>query len=199
MGIKTVGVHAWADEHALHSRFMDENVRIGREGEAVSAYLDIEEMLRVAKERECDAIHPGYGFLSENAEFSRQCSEAGIIFIGPSADTLTLFGDKVQARATARSLYIPVVPGSDTNIRSVGEATATAARFGYPVMIKAAAGGGHVHTAWHLEKDHQQTPHRFASIDPNQMQSAKALFETVAYPPVRPYKNCSNPQIVPEV
>ena len=142
MGIPTVGIFADADHHAVHSRFMSENVFIGEPGGNVDAYLDLDAIVSVATETGCDAIHPGYGFLSENADFAQRCADSDIAFIGPSADALRLFGDKIQARNLARSLYIPVVPGSDTSIGSVTEALSLASHIGYPVMLKAAAGGG---------------------------------------------------------
>ncbi|MCH9669848.1 MAG: ATP-grasp domain-containing protein, partial [Gammaproteobacteria bacterium] len=108
----------------------------------VSAYLDIAEMVRIAKATDCDCVHPGYGFLSENPAFASACADAGLVFIGPGADTLALFGDKIRARELANSLDIPVVPGSPAALSSAAHARDIAEQIGYPVMLKAAGGGG---------------------------------------------------------
>ncbi len=142
LGMESVGVYAPVDNLALHPRFATESREIGSGADAVNAYLDIDAMVAVAVETGCDCVHPGYGFLSENAEFARRCQERGIIFIGPSPDALALFGDKVQARELAKSLEIPVIPGSASALSSSTDAETTASEIGYPVMLKAAAGGG---------------------------------------------------------
>jgi acetyl/propionyl-CoA carboxylase alpha subunit/acetyl-CoA carboxylase carboxyltransferase component len=143
LGIETVGVYAPVDSLALHTRFVDTAVEIGRDGaDPVAAYLDAPALVGVAKEQGCDAVHPGYGFLSENAMFARLCAEAGLTFIGPSPDVLALFGDKVRARSFAHGLGVPIVPGSAGALVSAEEALAVAHDAGYPVMLKAAAGGG---------------------------------------------------------
>ena len=144
-GMESVGIFAPVDANALHARFTTRAVEIGKgipEQSAVSAYLQIEEIIRTAREQGCDCIHPGYGFLAENAEFAERCEAEGLTFIGPSADVLRLFGDKVAARRFAESLGIPVVRGSDEALTGVDDAVARAAEIGYPVMLKAAAGGG---------------------------------------------------------
>ena len=146
LGMESVGVYAPVDSLALHTRFTDKAVELGGAGSAavdgVSAYLDAAALIRAAKDTGCDCVHPGYGFLAENAEFAQMCAEAGLVFVGPSPAALALFGDKVRARAFAKSLVIPVVPGSAEPLASAAEALALAGELGYPVMLKAAAGGG---------------------------------------------------------
>ena len=115
---------------------------IGAEGDPLAAYLDAEALIAVAVEAGCDCVHPGYGFLAENAGFASRCADAGITFVGPSPETLSLFGDKVAARALARSLGVAVVEGSAEAVATAADAAEGAARIGYPVMLKAAAGGG---------------------------------------------------------
>ncbi len=144
LGMESVGVYAPGDALSLHTRFMTETREIGADEAAdpVRSYLDAEALMQAAKSSGCDCVHPGYGFLSENAGFASLCADAGLTFVGPSPAALTLFGDKVQARALAQSLDIPVVAGSSTPLASASEAAALAADLGYPVMLKAAAGGG---------------------------------------------------------
>ena len=143
LGIESVTVHAGADSLGLHTRIGTETRELdGPPSDPIAAYLDAPAIVALAQEAGCDAVHPGYGFLAENAEFARLCAEAGLTFVGPSPDALTLFGDKVQARALARSLDIPVVEGSTTALATVDEARQLADQIGYPVMLKAAAGGG---------------------------------------------------------
>ena len=141
MGIKTVAVHSTADERAMHVRLADESVCIGPPSPAES-YLNIPAIISAAEITGADAIHPGYGFLSENASFADIVKEHGFTFIGPSADHIRLMGDKIQAKETAKKLGIPVVPGSDGAIKDVREAELLADKIGYPVLIKASAGGG---------------------------------------------------------
>ncbi len=140
LGLKTVSVHAAADTLALHTRISDESRALP--GDAVKAYLDIPALIAVARDTGCDCVHPGYGFLAENAVFARACAEAGLAFIGPRPETLELFGDKVRARELARQVGVPVVPGSHAAAATPEAAAAIAAELGYPVMLKAAAGGG---------------------------------------------------------
>ncbi|MGE0624424.1 MAG: carboxyl transferase domain-containing protein [Pseudomonadales bacterium] len=142
LGVETVGVFAPVDALSLHTRCVTEPQPLPDAGDPVSAYLDMDALLAVARETGCDAVHPGYGFLSENATFARRCAEAGLVFVGPSADVLALFGDKVRARAFARELGVPTIPGSPDALGSVEAAIAAAAEAGYPVMLKASAGGG---------------------------------------------------------
>jgi len=140
LGMESVAVHAPVDALALHITFADRAVAIA--GDGVNAYLDGAALIRVAKDTGCDCVHPGYGFLAENAAFAEMCAEAGLVFIGPTAAALSLFGDKVRARAFATSLGIPVVPGSAAPLDSAEEAVVLASELGYPVMLKASAGGG---------------------------------------------------------
>ena len=130
------------DAFSLHTRCMTESHELGSAADAVEAYLNADALVQTAKSRSCDCLHPGYGFLSENAAFAALCAAEGISFIGPSPQTLALFGDKVRARALAESLDIPVVPGSPEPIGSAREAETLARELGFPVMLKAAAGGG---------------------------------------------------------
>ncbi len=146
LGVESVGVYAPADALSLHIRVTTESRPIGRsEGpsiDPVRAYLDIEALIEAAKATRCDCMHPGYGFLSENTGFAKRCFEEGIAFIGPRPETLALFGDKTKARELARSLGIPIIPGSPHALASAEDARAMAETLGYPVMLKASAGGG---------------------------------------------------------
>ncbi|RMF07573.1 MAG: acetyl-CoA carboxylase biotin carboxylase subunit, partial [Alphaproteobacteria bacterium] len=134
-------VHSEADENAMHVRLADESVCIGPASSA-SSYLNIPAIISAAEITHADAIHPGYGFLSENARFAEIVAEHGITFIGPTAEHIRLMGDKIQAKETVKALGIPVVPGSDGAISDLAEASRLAEEMGYPVLIKAAAGGG---------------------------------------------------------
>lgn len=142
LGIRTVAIYAAEDRFCLHRFKADETYQVGNEGEPIKSYLNIDEIIRIALENNVDAIHPGYGFLSENVEFARRCREAGIIFIGPSNETLDSLGDKVKARHMAIKADVPVLNGSDNPIADVEEAQAIADNLGYPVILKAAHGGG---------------------------------------------------------
>ncbi|PLK44126.1 acetyl-CoA carboxylase biotin carboxylase subunit [Emticicia sp. TH156] len=141
MGIKTVAVYSTADRDSLHVRFADEAVCIGP---AISkqSYLNIPNIISAAEITNADAIHPGYGFLSENAEFSRICAEYGIKFIGATAEQINYMGDKATAKATMKNSGVPVIPGSEGLLESVEEGKRLAREIGYPVIIKATAGGG---------------------------------------------------------
>ncbi len=141
MGIKTVAVHSTADDRAMHVRLADESVCIGPPSSADS-YLNIPAIIAAAEITHADAVHPGYGFLSENATFADILAEHNLTFIGPTADHIRLMGDKIQAKETVKKLGIPVVPGSDGGITDIDEAKKIAQKIGYPVLIKAAAGGG---------------------------------------------------------
>jgi acetyl-CoA carboxylase biotin carboxylase subunit len=141
MGIKTVAVYSKADEESLHVRFADEAVCIGPAASSES-YLKIPNIIAAAEITNADAIHPGYGFLSENAKFSRICAEHGIKFIGASGDQIDKMGDKATAKETMKKAGVPCVPGSEGILKDVKDAIATAKKVGYPVMIKATAGGG---------------------------------------------------------
>ncbi len=141
MGIPTVAVHSTADAEAMHVRLADESVCIGPPP-ARDSYLNIASILSAAAITGADAIHPGYGFLSENAEFADMVEAHGLTFIGPSADHIRMMGDKIAAKTAMASLGVPLVPGSDGELASLEEARRVAGRIGYPVLIKAAAGGG---------------------------------------------------------
>lgn len=141
MGIQTVAVHSTADSDAMHVRLADESVCIGPPA-SKDSYLNVPAILSAATITGADAIHPGVGFLSENADFAAMVEEHGFVFIGPSPEHIQLMGDKVAAKQAAESLGIPVVPGSDGEILSAEEALPVAAKIGYPVLVKAAAGGG---------------------------------------------------------
>ena len=142
LGMESVSVYAPVDSLSLHTRSTTRSLEIGNAGESVGPYLDAEIIIEAAKKSGCDCIHPGYGFLAEDASFAERCGEEGITFIGPPPEALFLFGDKVRARALAQSLAIPIVPGSDEAMGSSDQATKMADDLGYPVMLKASAGGG---------------------------------------------------------
>ncbi|SEQ87428.1 acetyl-CoA carboxylase, biotin carboxylase subunit [Faunimonas pinastri] len=141
LGIETVAVHSTADADAMHVRLADESVCIGPPA-ASESYLNIPRIVAACEITGAEAVHPGYGFLSENARFADILDAHGIAFIGPSADHIRIMGDKIQAKETAIRLGIPVVPGSEGALRDEAEAQAVADKMGYPVLIKAAAGGG---------------------------------------------------------
>lgn len=141
MGIRTVAVYSEADRKALHVRFADEAVLIGPPPSSES-YLRMDRLLAAARETGADAIHPGYGFLSENEDFAAAVRDAGLIFIGPSPESIALMGDKLTAKSTVAKFGVPLVPGTSTPITDPEEARAIASRIGYPVLIKASAGGG---------------------------------------------------------
>lgn len=142
MGIRTIAVYSKEDSLSLHRFRADESYLIGKGKKPVDAYLDIEEIIRVAHEHHVDAIHPGYGFLSENADLARRCAEEGITFIGPHIDHLTMFGDKVNARAQAKKAGIRFIPGSDGPVMNFAEVEKFAKDVGFPIMLKAVNGGG---------------------------------------------------------
>ncbi len=141
MGIRTVAVHSTADETAMHVRLADESICIGPPA-AKDSYLSIQAILSAAAISNADAIHPGYGFLSENADFATMVEEHGFTFIGPKPEHITLMGDKIAAKQAVMDAGIPVVPGSDGAVDDMDTALAVAADIGYPVLVKATAGGG---------------------------------------------------------
>ncbi len=141
MGIKTVAIYSEADRNALHVRYADEAVCVGPPPSAQS-YLQIEKIIDVCRQLHVDGVHPGYGFLSENAAFAKALETAGITLIGPSAHSMQIMGDKLSAKAAVKSYNIPLVPGTDGAVEDLGEAVATAKQVGFPIMIKASAGGG---------------------------------------------------------
>ena len=141
MGIKTVAVYSTADAESLHVKFADEAVCIGPPPSNLS-YLKMSNIIAAAEITNADAIHPGYGFLSENAKFSKICQEHGIKFIGASPEMIEKMGDKATAKATMKAAGVPCVPGSDGILESFAQAAKIAKDMGYPVMLKATAGGG---------------------------------------------------------
>lgn len=169
LGIHTIQAHSEADADMLAVRLADEAVCIGP-AQAAKSYLDIERVLQAAKDTGADAVHPGYGFLAENPQFARAIEDAGIIVVGPSADTIQSMGDKVLARRVAEAAGVPVVPGSNGRVDSIDEALRIAARIGYPVLIKASAGGGGrgIRLA--------ETPEELTKLAPQAQQEAQAAF-----------------------
>ncbi len=141
MGIRTVAIYSTADQDSLHVRFADEAVCIGPAPSRLS-YLNIPSIIAAAEITNADAIHPGYGFLSENAEFSRICGEYQIKFIGPSPEMINKMGDKATAKATMQAAGVPTVPGSDGLVGTIDEGLGIAKKIGYPIILKATAGGG---------------------------------------------------------
>ena len=141
MGIKTVAVYSTADKESLHVKFADEAVCIGKPSSADS-YLNIPHIMAAAEITNADAVHPGYGFLAENARFSQICAEHGIKFIGPTPEMINAMGDKITAKETMIKAGVPVVPGGGGLLQSVEEAKSLAKDIGYPVIMKATAGGG---------------------------------------------------------
>lgn len=140
MGIRSAAIYSEADRFALHVKKADESYYIG--SEPLAGYLNIYGLVDLALRTGCDAIHPGYGFLSENAQFARACQERGLVFIGPSADVIQRMGDKTEARTAMKAAGLPVTPGSDGNLDNVEHALQVAAEIGYPIMLKATSGGG---------------------------------------------------------
>ena len=140
LGLRSVAVYSDADETAAHVRHADDAVHIGKSS-AAKSYLDPDAVLDAARSSGADAVHPGYGFLSERAAFARAVTDAGLVWVGPPADVIERMGDKAAARAVAAQAGVPVVPGSD-ELADVEDAVAAAGRIGYPVLVKAAAGGG---------------------------------------------------------
>ena len=141
LGVKTVAVYSEADRLSLHVRFSDEDVCIGP-APAKDSYLNIPQIISAAEVTGAEAIHPGYGFLAENAEFSEICQRSDIVFVGPSPEQIRAMGDKATARKTMMDLGVPTVPGSDGVISDLDEGEKVAAKIGFPVMIKASSGGG---------------------------------------------------------
>ena len=141
LGIKTVAVHSKADEDALHVKLATESVCIGP-ALAKESYLNIASIMSAAVATRADAIHPGYGFLSENAAFAEICASCGITFIGPSVRNMRVMGDKARARRVADKVGVPTIPGDSKGILDPQEALVVAEKAGYPVLLKACAGGG---------------------------------------------------------
>ena len=141
MGIKTVAVYSTADRDSLHVKFADEAVCIGKP-QSSDSYLNVAHLMAAVEITNADAIHPGYGFLAENAKFAQICTDHGIKFIGPTPDMITRMGDKITAKETMIAAGVPVIPGSEGLLKSVEEAKSVARSMGYPIIIKATAGGG---------------------------------------------------------
>ncbi|MEA4954001.1 MAG: pyruvate carboxylase [Pseudoflavonifractor sp.] len=142
LGLRTVSVYSNEDTYSLFRTRADEAYLIGRNKSPLAAYLDIPAIVSLATHRGVDAIHPGYGFLSENADFARACEEAGVVFIGPSSKVLAQMGDKLAAKATAIACGVPIIPGSTEPLKDADQAVEKALAYGFPVILKAAAGGG---------------------------------------------------------
>ncbi|TAL60299.1 MAG: ATP-grasp domain-containing protein, partial [Bacteroidetes bacterium] len=142
LGIKTVGIYTFEDRYSQHRYKADEAYPVGRDDEALKPYLNIDEIISIAKKKQVDAIHPGYGFLSENAAFARACAENGIIFIGPSPEVMEKLGNKISAKKVAHANNIPIIESSNKELKEIKTAMEEAKRIGYPLMLKATAGGG---------------------------------------------------------
>jgi pyruvate carboxylase len=142
LAIKTVAVYTFEDRYSLHRYKSDEAYQIGKDDEPLKPYLDIEEIIRIAKNEKVDAIHPGYGFLSENVEFAKACKDAGITFVGPDPEVMEMLGDKVAAKKIAVEIGVPVISESKEGLKDLKAATFEAHKIGFPIILKAAAGGG---------------------------------------------------------
>src|SRR5262245_23219236 len=142
LGIRTVAIYSHEDRFGMHRLKADEAYQVGHPGEPIRSYLNIPAIIELAREKGVDAVHPGYGFLSENAEFARACQAAGMTFVGPRPELLDRLGDKVAARALAVEAGVPVLSGSPTPVVPGHEAHALAGSLGYPVIVKASMGGG---------------------------------------------------------
>ncbi|MGL6107821.1 pyruvate carboxylase [Romboutsia sp.] len=142
LGIKSVGIYSKEDKYALYRTKADESYLVGEDKGPIDAYLDMDSIIDLAKRKNIDAIHPGYGFLSENPEFVRKCEENGIVFIGPSADIMNMMGDKINSKKIAKEVDVPTIPGIDKPMKDYKAAKAIAEKTGYPIMLKASNGGG---------------------------------------------------------
>src|ERR1700688_3351799 len=142
LGLRTVGIYSQEDRLGLHRFKADEAYQVGAGKGPVEAYLDVAGIIALAKDKGVDAIHPGYGFLSENPAFARACEKAGLTFIGPTPDLLELLGDKTAARRLAASAGVPILPGTELPVRSAAEARKADRKIGFSLIVKAAMGGG---------------------------------------------------------
>ena len=142
LGIETVGIFAKEDDHSLHRFKADEAYLVGEGKKPTEAYLDMDDIIRIAKQSGADAVHPGYGFLSENIDFARKCQDAGLTFVGPYLEHLDILGDKLKAKNAAHKAGLQSIPGTEGTVSSVQEIYEFGEQFGYPIMIKAALGGG---------------------------------------------------------
>ena len=141
LGVETVAIYSDADTNSLHVKYADEAFHVG-EAPPSRSYLNIDRILEVAKKSGAEAVHPGYGFLAENYRFARRCQEDGVTFIGPSWQTIEMMGSKIGSKKTMRDVGVPVVPGTEGGVRNVEEARKISEEIGYPVLVKASAGGG---------------------------------------------------------
>ncbi len=142
LNIKTVAIYTFEDRYSLHRYKADEAYQIGKEYEPLKPYLDIEEIIAVAKANGIDAIHPGYGFLSENVSLAKRCQEEGILWVGPDPDSMAKLGDKVAAKKVAVKAAVPIIADSKVVLTDYSVANSEAEKIGFPIMLKAAAGGG---------------------------------------------------------
>ena len=142
LNIKTVAVYTYEDRYSLHRYKADEAYQIGKDDEPLKPYLDIEGLILIAKQKKIDAIHPGYGFLSENVTLARRCREENIIFVGPSPEAMEALGDKIRAKIIANKAGVPMIQDSQGELSEYSLALSEALRIGFPIMLKAAAGGG---------------------------------------------------------
>ncbi|MBR5468442.1 MAG: ATP-grasp domain-containing protein, partial [Firmicutes bacterium] len=142
LGIQTVGIFSKEDKYSLFRTKTDESYELDIKKGPIDAYLDIAEIIRIAKLHGVDAIHPGYGFLSENPDFAEACEKNGITFIGPSKETMNRMGDKISSKQIAIECGVPIIPGVDHSVKTVEEIMEIAEKIGYPVMLKASNGGG---------------------------------------------------------
>ena len=142
LNIHTVAIYTYEDRYSLHRYKADEAYQVGKNDDPLKPYLDIEAIIRAAKHAKADAIHPGYGFLSENAVFAKRCREEGIIFVGPAPEVMEQLGDKIAAKKVARQACVPMIEDSRLDIKDPANAKSEALRIGFPIIIKAAAGGG---------------------------------------------------------
>lgn len=142
LGIRTIAIYSEEDKNSLFRTKADEAYEIGKGKSPIEAYLDIDEIISLAKSKGAEAIHPGYGFLSENPDFAEACENAGIEFIGPTHQMMNSLGDKIQSKIVANKVNVPTIPGDQLAIDSEEQAIEIAHKIGYPVMLKAAAGGG---------------------------------------------------------
>ena len=142
MGIKSIGIYSEEDKNSLFRTLADESYQVGVDKMPVEAYLDMNEIIALAKAKGADAIHPGYGFLSENPEFAARCEAAGITFIGPTKDMMVALGDKISSKKVAAKVGVPTIPGAERAVENDEDAIQLARECGYPIILKASAGGG---------------------------------------------------------
>ncbi len=186
LGIRTVAVHSDADKDALHAKIADESICIGRAPSAES-YLNMKAIISAAELTDAEAIHPGYGFLSENAEFAELCQKCGLTFIGPTPENIRVMGDKIAGRQSVTKVGVPILPGTKDNVATVEEAQKIAEQIGFPVIIKATAGGG---------GKGMKVVHSPASL-PNQFAMARAEAQaSFGNPDVYIEKYCERPRHV---